>query len=130
MLMPPNRTVGALTFGSSTSVGVYTGCSVTSWPRASNSAASALSRRQLPQYIPAAPAVMKRIFIRSGSHRRGLQRARAVQEIDDIAFVGLEPVQPNRGDRAEIEAIDMRRVEERAAQFGFLRDGGADERRS
>src|SRR5437870_1017328 len=41
--------------------------SVTSWPRASSSTASALSRRQLPQYIPAAPAVMDRILIASDS---------------------------------------------------------------
>src|SRR5688572_8946835 len=37
--------------------------SVTSCPRAINSAASPLSRKQLPQYIPAAPAVIDRIFM-------------------------------------------------------------------
>ena len=41
-------------------VGAYTGSSVKSCPRAISSAASALSRKQLPQYIPAAPAVMER----------------------------------------------------------------------
>jgi hypothetical protein len=49
-------------FGSSVSVGVYTGSRVTSCPRAMSSAASALSRRQLPQNMSPAPAVMLRIF--------------------------------------------------------------------
>jgi hypothetical protein len=34
-----------------------------SWPRAISSIASALSRRQLPQYIPAAPAVIDKILM-------------------------------------------------------------------
>src|SRR5438105_9921062 len=63
MLMPPNSTRSRLTFASSGLVGVYSGRSVTSWPRASSSTASALSREQLPQYIPAAPAVIERIRI-------------------------------------------------------------------
>src|SRR5688572_8491328 len=62
MLIPPISTFEALTLGSSTSVGVYAGCSVTSCPRAISAVASELSRRQLPQYIPAAPAVMERIL--------------------------------------------------------------------
>ena len=61
--MPPKSTSGRLTFSSSVRVGVYTGISVTSCPRVINSAASPLSRKQLPQYIPAAPAVMDRIFM-------------------------------------------------------------------
>jgi len=63
--MPPKNTGRpALTFGSSVTVGVYTGNSVTSCPRAISSAASALSRRQLPQNMSAAPAVMERMFMR------------------------------------------------------------------
>jgi hypothetical protein len=62
MLMPPKSTRSRLTLGSSGLVGVYRGTSVTSCPRASNSTASALSREQLPQYIPAAPAVIDRIL--------------------------------------------------------------------
>src|SRR5258708_23358290 len=61
--MPPNSTVERLTLGSSVRSGVYSGSNVTSWPRATSSAASALSRRQLPQYMPPAPAVMERIFM-------------------------------------------------------------------
>ena len=60
--MPPKKTFSWLTFGSSVSVGVYNGTSVTSCPWRSISVASALSRRQEPQYIPAAPAVICRIF--------------------------------------------------------------------
>src|ERR1041384_3492101 len=52
-----------LTFSSSVRVGVSIGTSRTSCPCLSSSAASALSRRQLPQYIPAAPAVIDRILI-------------------------------------------------------------------
>ena len=36
---------------------------MTSCPRASSSTASALSREQLPQYMPAAPAVIERILM-------------------------------------------------------------------
>src|SRR6187397_624277 len=62
--MPPNNTrPPALTLGSSVRTGVYIGTSDTSCPRAINSAASPLSRKQLPQYIPAAPAVIDRIFM-------------------------------------------------------------------
>src|SRR5437867_3807831 len=62
MLMPPNRTRLRLTLASSGLVGVYSGSSVTSCPRFNSSTANALSREQLPQYIPAAPAVIERIF--------------------------------------------------------------------
>src|SRR5579862_604781 len=67
--MPPNSTFERLTLGSSVRSGVYSGSSVTSWPRVMSSAASALSRRQLPQYMPPAPAVMERIFMRQGTLR-------------------------------------------------------------
>ena len=70
-LTPPKNTRPLLTFGSSVSVGVYTGSSVTSWPRPISSAASALSRRQLPQYIDAAPAVRDRMFM-SGETRSSI----------------------------------------------------------
>src|ERR1051325_5962533 len=39
-----------------------------SWPSRLSSAASVLSRRQLPQYIRAAPAVNARIFIAESVH--------------------------------------------------------------
>src|SRR5207247_8957482 len=68
--------------------------SVTSWPRASSSTARALSRRQLPQYIPAAPAVTDRILIAPDSelgevlsrmdpridHQRTRQRGRPCEQ--------------------------------------------------
>src|SRR5438093_6744841 len=69
MLIPPKSTRSRLTLVSSGLVGVYSGTSVTSWPRAISSTASALSREQLPQYIPAAPAVMERILISRPSEK-------------------------------------------------------------
>ena len=45
-----------LTFSSSVRSGVYMGASVQSWPAASRAAAKVLPCRQLPQYIPPAPA--------------------------------------------------------------------------
>src|SRR6185436_11411352 len=71
MLMPPNSTRSRLTFGSSGLVGVYRGRSVTSCPRAISSTASALSREQLPQYIPAAPAVTDKILISPCTQHKG-----------------------------------------------------------
>src|SRR5438477_1470997 len=62
-LMPPQNTFCSLTFVSSVSVGVYIGRRVMSWPWLLISAASALSRIQLPQYIGPAPAVNAMIFI-------------------------------------------------------------------
>src|SRR5260370_14034620 len=107
--MPPNSTVGRLTLGSSVRSGVYSGSNVTSWPRATSSAASALSRRQLPQYMPPAPAVMERIFTlstRACLQRRGLKRACAEQKLDDVAFVRLEPVELDGWNRTEIQSVD------------------------
>src|SRR3954471_20533852 len=63
--MPPKNTCAPLTLRSSVRVGVYTGVSTTSCPFASSSAASALSRRRVPQYIVPAPPVNDRIRIDS-----------------------------------------------------------------
>ena len=60
--MPPKTTWCWLTLRSSVRVGVYTGVSTTSCPRAMSADASALSRRQLPQYICPAPPVNDRIL--------------------------------------------------------------------
>src|ERR1035437_5412362 len=49
-----------------------------SWPCRLSSAASALSRRQLPQYILAAPAVNASIFIRSFGDRTNCSKTRHV----------------------------------------------------
>ena len=43
-----------------------------------------------------------------------------VQEIDDVAFVRLKPVEPNRRNRTEVQAIDVRRVEKRPAELRFF----------
>src|SRR6202790_1315557 len=142
--MPPNSTVERLTFGSSVRSGVYSGSNVTSWPRATSSAARAVSRRQLPQYMPPAPAVMERIFMyRLTNHdfqlsalsfqrlqRRRLERARAEQELDDVAFVRLEPVELDGRNRTEIQSIDVNRVHQCAAELGPARDRAAHERRA
>src|ERR1700679_3306221 len=47
--------------------GVKRGISVTFWPARRRAEASVLSRRQLPQYIPAAPAARIAIFTALGS---------------------------------------------------------------
>src|SRR5713101_5983981 len=137
--MPPNSTVERLTSGSSVRSGVYSGSNVTSWPRATSSAASALSRRQLPQYMPPAPAVMERIFMRRETlpgrtrepraplQRRPLKRARAEQKFDDVAFVRLEPVELDGRNRTEIQSIDVNRVDQRATELGPARDRAAHE---
>src|SRR6476646_6674605 len=120
MLMPPKSTRSRLTLGSSGLVGVYRGTSVTSCPRASSSTASALSREQLPQYMPAAPAVIERILIRrtlppeggsyrphgerSTSQRRTLERPGTKEEINQVPFVRLQPVQLDGRHRTEIQA--------------------------
>src|SRR5450756_387793 len=49
-----------------------------SWPCRLSSAASALSRRQLPQYILAAPAVNASIFIRFVPDRTNCSKTRHV----------------------------------------------------
>src|SRR5688500_15420465 len=127
--MPPNSTRCSLTFGSSVRVGVYTGTRCTSCPCASSSAASALSRKQLPQYIPAAPAVIERIFMEPPpSHR--LEGPRPEQELDDVAFVRLHPVQAGRRHRPEVEAIDVDGVEQLAPQARRARQRRTHERRT
>src|SRR5262245_45781667 len=51
-----------LTFASSVRMGVYVGMSTMSEPSLMSCAARVLSRMQLPQNIPAPPAVMNAIF--------------------------------------------------------------------
>ena len=47
--------------------------------------------------------------VREGT-QANLQCAVAVQEIDEISFVRLEPVELRGGNRAEVEAVDVRGV--------------------
>jgi hypothetical protein len=56
-LTPPKKTRSTLTSSSSVRIGVYVGISWTSTPIRVSAAASVLSCMQLPQNIPAAPAV-------------------------------------------------------------------------
>src|SRR4051812_26107475 len=53
---------------------------------------------------------------------RRLEGTRAEQEIDDVAFVGLEPVELNRRNRTEVEAIDMDRVDQAPAEVRVIGD--------
>ena len=46
------------------------------------------------------------------TQRRRLKRARAEQELDDVAFVRLQPVELRRRHRAEVQPIDVHRVEQ------------------
>src|SRR5207244_3329349 len=91
--------------------------------------------------MPAAPAVMERIFTASGFRfpaagfrlrgsgchertstiRRGswggrLERTGAEQKLHDVSFVRLEPVELNRRDRTQIQTIDVHGVDERLAE--------------
>src|SRR5512134_339309 len=109
--MPPKKTWPSLTFASSVRVGVYTGRSRTSWPRSSSSRASALSRRQLPQYMPPAPAVMWRSRT-SGGAREPLQGPPHVEVLEEVALVRLVPAHLPRGQRAEVQPVQVRRGED------------------
>src|SRR5262245_8174296 len=123
-----------------------------------SSRASPLSRKQLPQYMPAAPAVIDRIrmapatgcglraWIAGGSERRSgtsaiwpgarslrsyrsiLIRPRPEEELDDVALVRLTPVELCGRHRPQIEPIDVHGVEEPAAEALVARHRGADER--
>src|ERR1039458_3242717 len=64
-----------------------------SWPCLLSSAASALSRRQLPQYILAAPAVNASIFIRLVPDRTNCSKTRHV----DLNLFILERMAGNSG---------------------------------
>src|ERR1019366_3756596 len=77
-LIPFMNTKGSLTFDSSERVGVYSGSRMMSWPCRLSSAARALSRRQLPQYILAAPAVNASIFIHLVLDRTNCSKTRHV----------------------------------------------------
>ena len=44
----------------------------------------------------------------------------AEQEIDDVAFVRLQPVQLDRRDRPEVQPVDVRRVEQAALELLVL----------
>src|ERR1035441_4817290 len=92
-LIPFINTTGSLTFDSSERVGVYSGSRMMSWPCLLSSAASALSRRQLPQYILAAPAVNARIFIRLVPDRTNCSKTRHV----DLNLFILERMAGNSG---------------------------------
>src|SRR4029450_3900397 len=90
--------------------------------------------------MPAAPAVMDRIFMTvfrtqglglraqgSGPRLkvRRLERTCPKQEVDQIALVRLHPVQLCRWNRPEIQAIDVHRVDELLSEFGLTRDRAA-----
>lgn len=57
-----------------------------------------------------------------GKHSRDCRRrtrlhgSRPVQKLNDVAFVWLEPVQAHSADRAQVEAIDIRSVEQLALE--------------
>src|SRR5579871_4615863 len=97
------------------------GCRMTSWPWLFNSAASALSRMQLPQYICAAPAVKARIFIADSDALEGAAR---VQVIEQIAFVRLIPADARGRNGAQIQPSDVGGSEQARNQLAVVRDRG------
>src|ERR1043165_3145373 len=78
---------------------------------------------QLPQYIWAAPAVKARIFIQRTSDG-ALKSAPGVQVIEQIALVRLVPTDAIGGNRAQVQASDVRRGEQPRDQLAILRDRG------
>src|SRR4051812_25578075 len=63
-------------------------------------------------------------------HLRRLERARAEQKIDDVAFVRLEPVELNRRDRTEVQPVDVHGIDEPTPKVRVIGDRAADKRRS
>ena len=49
-----------------------------------------------------------------------LKRARPEQELDDIAFVRLQPVELDRRNRSDVEPVDMLRVDQRPLELRIL----------
>src|ERR1035441_6990029 len=103
-LIPFINTTGSLTLDSSERVGVYSGSRTMSWPCLLSSAASALSRRQLPQYILAAPAVNARIFIRLVPDRTNCSKTRHV----DLNLFILDRMAAERPLTGSIRAATVR----------------------
>src|ERR1700691_5183762 len=87
-----------------------------------SSAASALSRMQLAQYICAAPAVKARIFI--GPSYGALKRPAGVEMIEQVAFVRLVPTDALRGNRAQVQAAHIGGSQQRRDQLAIVRDSG------
>src|SRR5436309_2554871 len=60
--------------------------------------------------------------------RGRLERPRPEQEIDDVPFVRLEPVQLNSRDGADVQPVDVRRIDELPLPAPVLGDGAANQR--
>src|SRR5260221_11545972 len=107
------------------------GRSDTSWPRAISCAARALSRRQLPQYMPPAPAVIWRIRTRYlGRPRPSLQRAPDVEVLEQVALVGLVPAHLITRYRAQVEPVEVRCAQHARGKGGVVGDRGDREGRT
>jgi hypothetical protein len=59
---------------------------------------------------------------------RHLKRAGAIQEIDDVAFVRLEPVESGRGDGTKIQPIDVLSIQQRTTERRVVREARSDKR--
>src|ERR1035441_825520 len=104
------------------------GSRTTALPWLFSSAARALSRMQLPQYICAAPAVRARIFM--GPLHGALESAAGVEMGEQVAFVGLIPTDAMSGNRAQVQAADVGRGEQTRDQLTVVRDGSNDQART
>src|SRR5262249_14173077 len=58
---------------------------------------------------------------------RVLERAGAEEEIDDAALVRLQPVELDRRHRADVQPVDVNRVDELALPLAVVGDGAAHE---
>src|SRR5690242_398190 len=79
---------------------------------------------QLPFYRAGLVSSFRRERWRVGN----LKGPGAKEEIDNVAFVRLEPVEFGRRDRAEIQAVDIGGVGQLALPIFVVRNGGGDER--
>src|SRR5262245_18009552 len=59
-----------------------------------------------------------------------LKRPRPEKEVHNAAFVGLEPVELDGLERADVEAVDVNRICQSTLELGVFGDRGADQGRA
>src|ERR1039458_7638459 len=52
------------------------------------------------------------------------ERAAAIEELEQVAFMGLIPRDLHRGDRTQVQAVDLRRFEQSRTESRVVGDGG------
>ncbi len=77
------------------------------------------TRKQAGKGKPAGVLTYRCALLRSGGELllRNLIGAGAEQELDDVPFVRLQPVELDRGDRSDVEPVDVRGVGQGPLEF-------------